>query len=167
MGRSETVFKVMLTAIDGPQIGQMLEIKSSIVRIGRDQDCELRLDGEEVSREHCQLRIEGQVVWICDDSSSNGTYVNRRRLRGELQVEHGDAIQIGPHLFTLSVEREPHESGEDHEDVLSAPEIAVGDATLISNKPVLDPGAFEPLDDYRLEARLRELKQDDEEKPGE
>jgi len=70
--------------------------------IGRDPGCELMLDNLGVSRRHAQLReVEGRFV-IEDKHSTNGVFINGRRISSAAEVAPGDEIKIGK--FVLSVQ---------------------------------------------------------------
>jgi pSer/pThr/pTyr-binding forkhead associated (FHA) protein len=64
------------------------------VVIGRDADCDVVLAGREVSRRHATIRpsIQG---YLLTDTSTTGTYVNRRRVNGTQVLGMGDVIRIG------------------------------------------------------------------------
>ena len=68
--------------------------------LGRSPACELVLGDDTVSRRHAELRmVEG--CWILRDlGSSNGTWVNGRRVI-EAEVFPGDEIQLGGCAFRL------------------------------------------------------------------
>jgi pSer/pThr/pTyr-binding forkhead associated (FHA) protein len=50
-------------------------------RIGRDAACEVRLEASVVSRTHAEVVIEGREWWLHDRESTNGTWVEGRRVR--------------------------------------------------------------------------------------
>jgi pSer/pThr/pTyr-binding forkhead associated (FHA) protein len=64
--------------------------------IGRDCDCHFRLDHPRVSPAHAGLASDGEIVAIADLGSSEGTFVNGRRIRRPLRLRIGDDIDIGP-----------------------------------------------------------------------
>ncbi len=75
-----------------------------IVAIGRDPRCQIVLDPliyGSVSRRHIEIRptsivAEGQPTWwVCDLNSSNGTYLNGKRLRGCRVLQAGDRVSLG------------------------------------------------------------------------
>jgi len=69
--------------------------------IGRDPGCELMLDNLGVSRRHAQLReVAGHFV-IEDKGSTNGVFVNGRRIGGATQLNTGDEIKIGKFVLTV------------------------------------------------------------------
>jgi ABC-type multidrug transport system ATPase subunit len=69
--------------------------------IGRDPAVvQYHLDHAHVSRRHANLAVEGRRVVITDLGSSNGTFVNGRRLEAPCALVSGDRIDIGP--FSLA-----------------------------------------------------------------
>ncbi len=63
--------------------------------IGRREDCDLRIPLGEVSRKHCRLVRDGDTLKIEDLGSSNGTFLNGRRLTEPARLDTGDVIRIG------------------------------------------------------------------------
>jgi pSer/pThr/pTyr-binding forkhead associated (FHA) protein len=154
--------KVTLTVSGGRHNGREIAIGLTEVLIGRDDKCNIQLDSEDVSRVHCALVIGEREVLLRDQNSSNGTFVNKRRLRGEIQLEDGDAIQVGPQLFTIRIEGEAGDvtdgSGEfvigDHPSKTLEP---TGSTTVIGKVPVIDPSDLEAAEKERLRNRLKGL----------
>jgi pSer/pThr/pTyr-binding forkhead associated (FHA) protein len=63
--------------------------------IGRDHSCELALADVEVSRKHARLEAQGGIVFVRDLESSNGTFLNGRRLDNAVELREGDEIDVG------------------------------------------------------------------------
>jgi hypothetical protein len=61
--------------------------------IGRAGD--LAASGNNVSREHARLWRESGALWIEDNASKNGTFLNGRRIESAMSVRNGDVIRIG------------------------------------------------------------------------
>jgi pSer/pThr/pTyr-binding forkhead associated (FHA) protein len=76
--------------------------------IGRREDCDLRIPLGEVSRKHCRLVRDGDVLKVEDLGSSNGTFLNGQRVQ-EALLSPGDSIQVGPVVFVLQVDGEPED----------------------------------------------------------
>jgi S1-C subfamily serine protease len=68
--------------------------------IGRSRRSTLRIDDESVSANHARLERRGETFWICDASSTNGTYLNGRRV-GEAQLSGGDTVRFGDAEFVF------------------------------------------------------------------
>jgi len=62
--------------------------------LGRDKGCDIVLDHPTVSRRHAEIRCQGEVCQIADLNSSNGTFVNGRRVQSSILFD-GDMIQVG------------------------------------------------------------------------
>jgi hypothetical protein len=71
--------------------------------IGRDRSAELVLADPEVSRRHARLETRGDVVFVRDLHSSNGTYLNGRRIDAAIETREGDEIDVG--ATRLRIER--------------------------------------------------------------
>ena len=80
-------------------------VKSRVI-IGRKVNCDLRIPLTSVSRQHCELTVEGNKVQVKDLGSSNGTYHNSERVQ-EAHLSAGDELVIGPVVFTLIVDGQP------------------------------------------------------------
>lgn len=81
-----------------------------VVTVGRVQDNDLTLAKGNVSKRHCRIEMsEGRIV-VTDEDSTNGTYVNRRRIAAPTIVREGDRIYVGD--FVLRVETTPGAEGE-------------------------------------------------------
>ena len=63
--------------------------------IGRDDKCELSIDETSISREHAKL-YTGEASFLIEDlESTNGTFVNNQRVKGKVNLQHGDELRIG------------------------------------------------------------------------
>ncbi len=62
--------------------------------IGRSSTCQLVLADDTVSRRHAELRVEDGHWLLRDLGSSNGTWVNGRRVI-EAEVRPGDLLHLG------------------------------------------------------------------------
>lgn len=63
-------------------------------RIGRDPECLVLIDGPGVSRQHAEIAVEGEGFVLRDLDSTNGTYLNARRVT-RAALEAGSIIRIG------------------------------------------------------------------------
>ena len=63
--------------------------------IGRSRDCDIVLNDSSVSRMHGYLLTSGRQVYFVDENSTNGTYVNGRRIQGKVALSQGDQVLVG------------------------------------------------------------------------
>lgn len=82
-------------------------VKSRVI-IGRKVNCDLRIPLTSVSRQHCELTVDGSKVQVKDLGSSNGTYHNSERVQ-DAHLSAGDELVIGPVVFTLVVDGQPED----------------------------------------------------------
>jgi len=71
--------------------------------IGRDVVCQIRLDGDLVSRRHARLQVDDDGLLFEDLGSSNGSRVNEVRTEGPIRLRDGDRLRIG--VSVLEVEQ--------------------------------------------------------------
>ena len=83
----------------GTQRGQVFEIppqqeKESIL-LGRGAFCDVRINDMQVSTKHCQFINEGSHLYVEDLGSKNGTRVNAQPIKGKVELEDGDTVNVG------------------------------------------------------------------------
>ncbi|QOJ13564.1 MAG: FHA domain-containing protein [Planctomycetia bacterium] len=81
-------------------------LRGRSVTIGRAPECTLRIPLRDVSRRHCELQLGADTLTVKDLGSSNGTYVNGRRV-AELVLSAGDVIEVGPVRFLAQIDGKP------------------------------------------------------------
>lgn len=64
-------------------------------RIGRESDCQIRVDHQAVSRQHALLEQHGQAWLLGDSGSTNGLWWKGRRVQQVLLTD-GDRVRFGP-----------------------------------------------------------------------
>jgi len=98
--------KLVMFKPDGKRRDFLLE--KSVTVIGRGEECDFQVPLLDVSRRHCELTVDGDRIKVKDLASSNGTYVNNKRVN-ESELRAGDRLAIGPVIFTLQVDGVPGE----------------------------------------------------------
>ncbi len=68
--------------------------------IGRAPPSTLLLEAAEVSRAHCRIDVAGDEVSVTDLNSTNGTFVDNKRLSGTVSLPHGTLLRIGGYVMT-------------------------------------------------------------------
>lgn len=84
-------------------------------QIGRSPDASIRLVDGGVSRQHATIRHDGQLFWVSDLGSANGSFVNDVAVSTARALRHGDRVQFGTSNFIFDSEEEerpPSESGD-------------------------------------------------------
>jgi diguanylate cyclase (GGDEF)-like protein len=83
-----------LLVIAGPKLGDRIPLDETSVTIGRGSSCELSIDADSISRQHARVERSGNAYRVVDLNSTNGTFVNERRITEHTLVD-GDRIMIG------------------------------------------------------------------------
>ncbi len=78
---------------DVVKLGELLEI-------GRAPESGIQFDDDHVSRNHAQVRCDGNV-WLTDLGSANGTFVNGERVIGSVRLFHGDFVSFDRYEYQL------------------------------------------------------------------
>lgn len=86
--------------IEGEQIGKVFNLTKNHNIIGRSEDADIHLNSPTVSRKHAQILINNDNIFILDLNSSNGTYVNGKRVT-KAQLHEGDIFSIGTYKIKL------------------------------------------------------------------
>jgi pSer/pThr/pTyr-binding forkhead associated (FHA) protein len=82
------------------QAGMDIAVRDAVV-LGRSAEADIVLDDPYASEFHMRLvRQDGGIV-LHDLGSTNGTYVNGRRVGAPIALSKGDAIQIGKTIMEV------------------------------------------------------------------
>ncbi|MFH1130836.1 MAG: ATPase, T2SS/T4P/T4SS family [Pseudomonadota bacterium] len=95
------MFSVLVKEKSGEQ--RRLEFDKSEVSIGRVQGNDVILPKGNVSKRHARIGLKDGKFIVADLKSTNGTYVNGRKITSSLVVKEGDNIYIGD--FIINVEQ--------------------------------------------------------------
>src|SRR6202043_3888529 len=87
---------MLLIFTSEPRAGEVVDIDAEQLTIGRVAENDLQLADEKVSRHHAviELRDAGHAL-LRDLGSSNGTFVNGRRLSGPYVLTGGEHLRLG------------------------------------------------------------------------
>jgi predicted component of type VI protein secretion system len=75
--------------------------------IGRDPKCQLRPASALISNRHCAILVRDNKVFVHDFQSTNGTFVNSRKVMGNIEIHNEDQLTVGPLNFAVRVARLP------------------------------------------------------------
>ncbi|MGD6980103.1 MULTISPECIES: FhaA domain-containing protein [Citricoccus] len=75
--------------------GRKYAINADSIVLGRSADADILVDDTGVSRRHLEVITRGQTVMAVDLGSTNGFYVNDRKVDGSTVLRDGDRITMG------------------------------------------------------------------------
>ena len=84
-----------LLARQGPRAGQAFDLNKPVVTIGREASNDIVLEDPQVSRQHARLTLQGTSYMIEDLGSTNGSFVNGRRVMTPTPLNPGDKLGLG------------------------------------------------------------------------
>ena len=83
-----------LVVTDGPNVGQRYQLREMVSTVGRTAGNAIVLDSVQISRHHAQIQLTPTGALIEDIGSTNGTWVNDRRLVEPRALAPGDRIRF-------------------------------------------------------------------------
>lgn len=89
---------IELRVVGGARAGFREVFAQPFIAIGRHPSCDFQLDATrdlDVSTRHAEIRRDGERWILRDNGSTNGTYLNGRRLTDPTALAHGDVIRLG------------------------------------------------------------------------
>ena len=92
-----------LIVIYGQDMGRRIHVGTEPLIIGRSPQCEVQVDQESVSRNHCRVRHHEGEFRVRDLDSTNGTYVNDDLIEAEARLRHGDQLKVGRTILKFIV----------------------------------------------------------------
>jgi pSer/pThr/pTyr-binding forkhead associated (FHA) protein len=92
----------LVVSLDGVVIKEVQLMKDRTT-LGRRPYNDIVIDNLAVSGEHAVLQMDGQGVYIEDQNSTNGTYINGRAIKKQL-LQHNDTVEIGKYKIKYVVE---------------------------------------------------------------
>jgi diguanylate cyclase (GGDEF)-like protein len=118
-----------LVVIYGEDLGRRVPLGPEPTIIGRSSKCEMQIDQEAVSRNHCRISFTGKTWTIRDLGSTNGTYVNDE-LADEVNLRDGDQLKVGRTIMKFIVGG--NIEGQYHEEIYRL--MTVDGLTEVHNK---------------------------------
>src|SRR5438128_1257313 len=75
---------------------QTFRLRSAEMIVGRQRGCGVRIPSGLVSRQHCLVTYQDDLLAVEDLNSANGTFINGRRIAKREFLRPGDKLKIGP-----------------------------------------------------------------------
>jgi diguanylate cyclase (GGDEF)-like protein len=87
--------KACLVFLSGPVMGHTVSLTEAPKEVGRADDADIVISDEGVSRRHARFYLRDKGAHVEDLDSSNGVYVNGKRIERFHHLEQGDKITLG------------------------------------------------------------------------
>ena len=88
-----------LVEIYGPNLGRTVILGGPLTTLGRATDCDIVLELDNVSRQHCTIHAREDGYFLRDAGSTNGTFLNDEQVRGDRPLRAGDLVRVGSVVF--------------------------------------------------------------------
>lgn len=129
--------------------GKSWPITTQKLTIGRESGCDVRIPDPVVSRQHCEIVLDGESIVLRDLGSLNPTFVNGQPVAsGKLRV--GDEIRIGRVVFFITCSDAGALGAEDKSDQLPADTLAEQESVYLSSQPPGEGVGVQPQTDADL-----------------
>jgi Nif-specific regulatory protein len=89
-----------LVISSGKNRGEIYVLSDGETFVGRESSCAIQLNDSSVSRRHCRLTRRGELFFVSDSESLNGTFVNGEAAN-ETVLQNGDRIAVGDFVLTF------------------------------------------------------------------
>ena len=99
----KTVAAIQLKVVEPPEQRGIRHVVTDEMTIGRGQGCAVHLDDTFASQLHARVFQRDGSVFVEDLGSTNGTFLNRKKVHGPVPMHPGDRLQVGHTV--LQVER--------------------------------------------------------------
>jgi pSer/pThr/pTyr-binding forkhead associated (FHA) protein len=91
----------LLRLIAPPELKGRSYLLGEEITLGRAAGCQVTIDDTYASQLHARVFLREGKVYVEDLGSTNGTYLNRRKVTGPMVLQRGDRLQIGNTVLEL------------------------------------------------------------------
>ncbi len=88
-----------LVPLNGAQAYQTFKLRSGGTKIGTAPPCDIVINDGFMSTDHCQINASPQGFTLVDGGSTNGSYVNERKIQGKQDLVDNDLVTLGKTNF--------------------------------------------------------------------
>lgn len=85
------MFKLVFVA--GKMRGKEFSLEEGDNVIGRDDECDIHIPIDGVSKNHASITVTGEVAYLKDLNSSNGTFLNGKMVKNRT-IQNGDKVAL-------------------------------------------------------------------------
>jgi len=127
-----------LVEIYGPNLGRTVLLDGPVMTIGRAPACDLVLELDNVSRQHCTIHARGGGHLVRDGRSTNGTFVNDEQVDGEYLLRAGDFLRVGSVVFKYLTAEQSGEIEAQYHEMIHRLTITDGLTQLYNKRYLLE-----------------------------
>ena len=92
-----------LQKLDGEEQATRFVVSPSGLKIGRTAPADIIVAGSEVSRAHCLVELSGEQVRVSDLNSTNGTFIDNKRINQSEILSVGSVLRVGSVSFEYEI----------------------------------------------------------------
>lgn len=96
-------FKITPLALRSETSGEMYKLSGEMV-VGREVECDIQLASLQISRYHAKIVVSANGVFVEDLHSSNGTFVNGRKVGRRTPLSVGDRLAFDDLVFRVTTQ---------------------------------------------------------------
>ena len=119
------MLKARLLIIGGADGPAEIELDTLPMTLGRGQDCDICLPHALVSRSHCEIYEEDELLSVRDLGSLNGTFVGKQRVEQSV-LKPGELLTVGTVTFRALYD---NVDAEDADQAIASIDTASGSET--------------------------------------
>ncbi len=79
-------------------------LSNSCTVLGRDSRCDLRVSLPSVAMQHCEIKMDGEILTLRDLDSPTGTFHNGTKVQ-YAKLAPNDRLTVGPVTFVVREDR--------------------------------------------------------------
>jgi predicted component of type VI protein secretion system len=122
----------VLQVVRGRSATTTLRLGEGVTSLGRHDDCIIRIKSSQVSRKHCEIHEADGKLTLRDLGSSNGTFVNGKRVLGQQALKVGDELTVGSVTLRVATLGQPVAAA--HPQSAKPGDTAVVDAVAVEDE---------------------------------
>lgn len=132
-----TAIKFSLVQVDQESTSeQRFVLHDGVCEVGRGGECEIRISNGSVSKRHARLIVKGLQLVIEDLGSTNGTYVNGKRVQTSALVDR-DIVQFANMTYRVERYFSADSEGTVEEGLAQWAQTLIAFDTLLSHRRVI------------------------------
>lgn len=129
---------------DGSNDAQKIPISAPFpFSVGRQPGCSGQINNRTVSSLHAELSVRDGELWLVDRQSTNGTYVNGKRVEAPIRIQSQDIVQFAEVAYRVSCDAAMSTCRTINEDVCDQA-LALAQFDRMMGERLVQP-AFQPI----------------------